>query len=136
QLDLGVRQGDEHGGDAVLGLRHRRGDLGAERIAIERRSLAQVAHRDRHVIETANHHRLLASMILKHVQRFSEKIMLKKTLETCAPYTVSTCTWQIGFFRQAAPTAARTARRAASATASGSRRRGRGIDSIASSTAS
>ena len=42
---------------------------------------------------------------------------------------VSTWTWHIGFLFQAALTAARTARRTASAIASGSRRRARGIES-------
>jgi hypothetical protein len=45
------------------------------------------------------------------------------------PYTVNTCTWHIGFLPQRSAIAARTARRSASATLSGSRLRPRGSDS-------
>ena len=55
QLDLGVGQGDEHGRDAVLGLRGRGRHLGSQRVAVDRRRLSDVAHRDRHVIEPSDH---------------------------------------------------------------------------------
>ena len=40
QLDLGVRQRDEHRVHAVIRLRHRRRHLGAERVAVELLALA------------------------------------------------------------------------------------------------
>src|SRR5262249_25398221 len=59
QLDLGVGKGDEHDGDAMLGLRQRRRDLGAER-AVAGGGLGQPRHGDGNVIETS-YHRPLAS---------------------------------------------------------------------------
>src|ERR1051326_8189794 len=58
QLDLGVRQRDEHGGDAVLGLRHRRRHLRAQRLAVDPRGRRDVAHRDGDVIEPSDHRSL------------------------------------------------------------------------------
>jgi hypothetical protein len=52
------------------------------------------------------------------------------------PYTTIACTTQIGFLPHRCAIAARTARRTASAIASGSRRRGFGICSTVSSAAS
>ena len=68
QFDLGIGQHDENGGDAMLGLRHRLGHLGAERLAIGARRLFDVAHRDGDVIEPSDH------------------------LDSLRCYTVSTCT--------------------------------------------
>src|SRR5262245_32299426 len=100
KLDLGVGQGDENRRHAVIGLGYCLGDLRAERAAIDVCGLGEVAHRDRHMIEPSDH-----------------------VLVSCTYQTSSTCTWHVGFLPQAVPSAARTALRIASATASGSRRR-------------
>ena len=55
QLDLGVGQVDEDHGDAVLWLVLRRADGGAEGVAVLRRRCGEVRHRDRDVVEAADH---------------------------------------------------------------------------------
>ena len=50
--------------DAVLGLRQRGRDLGAQRLGIEPRSRRQIRHRDRHVIQSSDHDlRFLSAVI-------------------------------------------------------------------------
>src|SRR2546421_3539987 len=87
QLDLGVRQRDEHRVHAMIRLRHHGRHVGAERVAIELARLRDVADRDRDVIESADHH-----------------------ASTRRNYTINTWTRHIGFFCQWPATAARTAR--------------------------
>ena len=55
EFDLGVGQRHEHGDDAVLGQRHRRGNLRPERRAVDFGGLLGVLDRDRHMIEPAQH---------------------------------------------------------------------------------
>ena len=55
QLDAGVRQIDEDDADAVLRQRLRRGDLRAERSAIEARRRVKVRNRDRDMVQPAEH---------------------------------------------------------------------------------
>src|SRR5713101_6234481 len=55
EFDLGVGQRDEHRGDAMRRLRLRRRHLGAERLAVYRRRLGDVADRDRHMVEPSDH---------------------------------------------------------------------------------
>ena len=59
EFDLGVGQRHEHGDDAVLGQRHGRRNLGAERRAIDFGGLLGVLDRNRDMIEPAQHPRLL-----------------------------------------------------------------------------
>src|SRR6185437_1489338 len=110
QFDLGIRQRNENRRDTVIGLRDLGRDTGAH----------DIAHRDGDMIETADH-------FLPH-------------LAPAFHHTVKTWTWHMGFLPHRSLTAARTARRIDSATASGSPRRLRGKDSnvakMASSTAS
>src|SRR5919206_2938476 len=55
ELDLGVGKLDEDGRHAMLGLRRGVRDLGAEETAIDLRRGLEIRHRDRDVIETADH---------------------------------------------------------------------------------
>ena len=55
QLDFRVRQGNEHGSDAMLGLRDCSRYRGAQGLAIDPGGGRDVTHRDRHVIEPADH---------------------------------------------------------------------------------
>jgi hypothetical protein len=55
KLDLGVGQGDEDRGYAVVRLRHRCRNVRAEHIAIDGGGLTDIGHRDRYVIEPADH---------------------------------------------------------------------------------
>jgi len=55
QLNFRVRQGNEHGGDTMLGLRDGSRHRGAQGVAIDPGGGRDVAHRDRHVIELADH---------------------------------------------------------------------------------
>ncbi len=59
QLDLGVGQLDEDRGHAMLGLVDLIGDLGAERVAVDRGRRLQVRHGNGNVIQTPDHKRLL-----------------------------------------------------------------------------
>src|SRR5215470_9659042 len=110
ELDLGVGQRHEHGDHAVLGQRHGFRNRGAERAAIDLCGLLRVLDRDRHMIEPAQHGSL--------------------------PYTSRTWTKHSGFLPHSSLTAARTARRTDSASASGSRRRARGRPSTVNTTTS
>src|SRR5207244_2384872 len=51
EFNFGIWQRDEYRRDAVVGLRHRFGNLRAENVAIDLRSHLDVRHRNRHVIE-------------------------------------------------------------------------------------
>ena len=55
QLDLGVGQHDEHDGDAMLGLRQRLRDLGAQRGAILRHGGGKARHGNGDVVEAPDH---------------------------------------------------------------------------------
>ena len=77
QLDLGVRQGDEHRGHAMLGQRHGGGYLGAERIAIEGSRLGDIAHGDRDVIEPSDHECLRSSPSASRTPRMSARSRLR-----------------------------------------------------------
>ncbi len=57
QLNLGVRQINEHRGHTVLRLRHRLRYRRTEGVAIDGRSLGQIAYGDRHMIQTSDHQR-------------------------------------------------------------------------------
>src|SRR5215471_5226707 len=55
ELDLGVGKRDKHGGDAMIGLRDRLRHLGSQRVAIDVRGLADVAHGNRNVVQPSDH---------------------------------------------------------------------------------
>src|SRR5690349_18521791 len=110
ELDLGIGQRHEHGDHAVLGQRHGVRNRGAECAAIDLCRLLRVLDRDRHMIKPAQHGSL--------------------------PHTSRTWTKHSGFLPHSSLTAARTARRTDSASASGSRRRARGRPSTVDTTTS
>src|SRR5204863_9113570 len=98
----------------MLRQRHGLRDLSAECPAVDLCSLLRVLDRDGHMIEPAQH----------------------VVLPALADYTSRTWTKQSGFLPHSSLTAARTARRTDSASASGSRRRARGNPSTVDTTAS
>ena len=55
QFDLGVRQFDENDRDAMLRLRQRLRDAGAQRVAIERGRGREILHGDGDVVEASDH---------------------------------------------------------------------------------
>src|ERR1700678_674260 len=55
QLDLAAGKFDEHRGDTMQGLGHRRGDLGAQHIAIDRYGFVEIGCGDRYMVELADH---------------------------------------------------------------------------------
>src|SRR5262249_7342890 len=54
QFDFRIRQSDKHGRDAVVRLRHGGRDIGAEHVAVQRGSLADIPHRNGDVVELAD----------------------------------------------------------------------------------
>src|SRR6185437_2206204 len=115
QFDLRVGKCDEHSRDPMLRLRDLRRHLGAQGVAINHGRLGDIADGDGDVVETTDHD-------CPRIRQLH--------------HTVNTCTWHIGFLPQRWATAARTPRRSASATDSGSRLRPRGSDSNVSMRAS
>ena len=55
ELDLRIRQIDEHRGHAMLGEVHRSGHRRPERVAIHRAGGGKIRHRDRDVVEPSDH---------------------------------------------------------------------------------
>src|SRR6476619_4241923 len=82
QLDLGVRQRDEHRVHTVIRLRHHGGDIRAERIAVKLGSLGNIADRNGDVVETADHLYLFVARMERSEIRGRSRITLRSVRAT------------------------------------------------------
>ena len=122
QLDLGIRQRDEHYGHAVIGLRQRIGDLRSERRSILGDGGRKVRHGNSDVIEASDHVSPPGVIITTPEQYASRQAVgASSSNATSQRGARVSSTLAIGRLPQARSTAARTARRTASRTISPSR---------------